>query len=556
MHFDCRAQKTLISKKEEENMKINKIIAVWGAALVVAGAYAEDAVKLHRKLNITRAQAKEPAVRVMSYNIRYSAGDRKSPDNNWEGRKDDLAKIIENENPDVIGFQEVLPDQRKWLEVRFPDYTFVGDGRNSNRKSGESSPVAFRKSRFDMVKMGTFWLSETPDKPGSKGWDAALPRVCSYAVLKDVKTRKKFSFANCHTDHRGEEARIKGMLLIIERMKEFGNGAPVVLVGDHNCFEHDKPSMEVKKILKDALYLSETPPQGSWRTFTFWGWFDDEMTIGEALKKKFGKRDIPGDFSKLKRIDFIYVSEGTRVLDYRTLSLPRPGKKLFPSDHFPISSTLVFADPEPEKAKTKPAVIHVSDAEGGYDYTFDLSEAPELYDWTVSRLKDVVKKSYPKIIKTLDAHEVAPKKVAIVFKRDIDPPAYCSGSKIVVKRDWIVNYPDDVGCVVHELVHAAQNGYRKTPGWICEGIADYVRFYVCEPNTDTTVFDPAKIKYNDSYRISANFFNYLETEHPGTVKELNRLCHQGRYDKKTFWTERFNKTLDDLGERWRKSHNP
>lgn len=536
-------------------MNFNKIIAVCAAALVAAGSFAEDAKKLHRMLDITRAQAKEPAVRVMSYNIRNSAGDRKSPDNNWDGRKEDLANVIENENPDVIGFQEVLPDQRKWLEKRFPDYTFVGDGRNSNRKSGESSPVAFRKSRFDMVKMGTFWLSETPDKPGSKGWDAAMPRVCSYAVLNDVKTGKRFSFANCHTDHRGEEARIKGMLLIIERMKEFGNGAPVVLVGDHNCFEHDKPSMEVKKILKDALYLSETPPQGSWRTFTFWGWFDDEMTIGEALKMKFGKRDVPGDFSKLKRIDFIYVSEGTRVLDYRTLSLPRPGKKLYPSDHFPVSSTLVFADAEIEKAERKLKIFHVTDAERAYDYTFDLSEVPELYDWTVNRLKDVVMKSYPKIVKTLGAEDVAPKKVTITFKKDINPPAYCSGSKIVVKRDWILRYPDDVGCVVHELVHVAQNGYRKAPDWICEGIADYVRFYVCEPNTDNTVFDPAKIKYDDSYRISANFFNYLETERPGTVKELNGLCRQGRYDKKTFWTGRFGKTLDDLGELWRKSHS-
>ena len=536
-------------------MNFNKIIAVCAAALVAAGSFAEDAKKLHRMLDITRAQAKEPAVRVMSYNIRNSAGDRKSPDNNWDGRKEDLANVIENENPDVIGFQEVLPDQRRWLEKRFADYTFVGDGRNSNRKSGESSPVAFRKSRFDIVKMGTFWLSETPDKPGSKGWDAAMPRVCSYAVLNDVKTGKRFSFANCHTDHRGEEARIKGMLLIIERMKEFGNGAPVVLVGDHNCFEHDKPSMEVKKILKDALYLSETPPQGSWRTFTFWGWFDDEMTIGEALKMKFGKRDVPGDFSKLKRIDFIYVSEGTRVLDYRTLSLPRPGKKLYPSDHFPVSSTLVFADAEIEKAERKPKIFHVTDAERAYDYTFDLSEVPELYDWTVNKLADVVKKSYPQIVKVLDAREVAPKKVTVVFKRDIKPPAYCSGSKIVVKRDWIVKYPDDVGCVVHELVHVAQTGYRKAPEWICEGIADYVRFYVCGPNTDNTVFDPAKIKYDDSYRISANFFNYLETERPGTVRELNRLCRQGGYDKKTFWTGRFGKTLDDLGELWRKSHS-
>ena len=165
----------------------------------------------------------------------------------------------------------------------------------------------------------------------------------------------------------------------------------MVLVGDHNCFEFEKPSMEVKKILKDALYLSETPPEGSWRTFNFWGWVDDELTIGEALKKDFGKRDDTRRDSKLKRIDFIYVSEGTRVLDYRTLSLPRPGKKLYPSDHFPVSSTLIFNDAEAEKSKAKPEIFAIADGNSSYEYAFDLSETPELYDWTVNRLVDADK---------------------------------------------------------------------------------------------------------------------------------------------------------------------
>ena len=81
-----------------------------------------------------------------------------------------------------------------------------------------------------------------------------------------------------------------------------------------------------------------------------------------------------------------------------------------------------------------------------------------------------------------------------------------------------------------------------------------MRFYVCEPNTDRTVFNPAKIKYSDSYRISANFINFVEKIRPGTVKELNRVCHKGKYNEETFWAERFNKSLHDLGEEWKKSH--
>ena len=185
-----------------------------------------------------RPAAKAPQVRVMTYNVRYSAGDKKSPDNNWKARRDDFARTVERENPDVVGFQEVLPDQRKWLERRFPDYAFTGEGRNADRVNGEASPVAFRRDRFEAVTNGTFWLSKTPDVPGSKSWNAAFPRICTYAVLKDKATGKTFSFANTHTDHKSEEAREKGMLLIIERMKDFGRGAPIVFVGDHNCLEY------------------------------------------------------------------------------------------------------------------------------------------------------------------------------------------------------------------------------------------------------------------------------------------------------------------------------
>lgn len=283
-------------------------------------------------------------VKVMTYNIRYSAGDAKSPDNNWPARREALAAIVEKEKPDVVGFQEVLPDQRKWLEARFSGYTFVGDGRNADRVSGEASPIVFRKDRFVAVKSGTFWLSQTPDVPGSKGWGAALPRICSYAILNDKATGKTFAFANTHTDHKSEEAREKGMLLVIERMKEFSGDAPVVFVGDHNCLEYEKPAQAVSKLLKDALYVSETPPEGPWRTFNFWSYKEKEQSIVEALAKPIRERSVPGDKSDSKRIDYIYVSPGTKVKNYRTIDSPRPGAKLYPSDHFPSVATLVFKD--------------------------------------------------------------------------------------------------------------------------------------------------------------------------------------------------------------------
>jgi len=280
-------------------------------------------------------------VKVMTYNVRYSAGDAKSPDNNWPARREAFAQLVEGEKADVVGFQEVLPDQFSWLRERFPGYEFVGVGRNANG-GGEASPVAFLKERFSVVTNGTFWLSTTPDKPGSKSWGAAFPRVCTYAILKDKGTGLVFSFANTHTDHKSEEAREKGMLLIIDRMKDFGANAPIVFVGDHNCLEYEKPALSVAKLLKDAIYVSETPPEGSWRTFNFWSYKDEELSIKDALARPVRERSIPGDMSDAKRIDYIYVSPGTKVLGYRTISSPRPGTKLYPSDHFPSVATLVF----------------------------------------------------------------------------------------------------------------------------------------------------------------------------------------------------------------------
>ena len=287
-----------------------------------------------------RGAAQAPAVRVMTYNIRCAGGDRMSADNNWNVRRKELAHAIDRENPDIIGFQEVDPDQYAWLKARLTDYAFLGKGRNAH--GGEASPIAYRKSRFDLVRAETFWLSKTPDVPGSKGWDAAHPRVCTYAILKDKATGRKFSFANTHLDHVGGVARAKGMSLILAYAKKKGKGVPLVLTGDFNCHENDGPVKTADKTLKNAMYISKTAPEGSWRTFNGWRWRDREMPIAEALKRKSRQGGASEREFGAGRIDYIYVSPGTEVLDYRTVSASRPGKRLYPSDHFPCVSTLVF----------------------------------------------------------------------------------------------------------------------------------------------------------------------------------------------------------------------
>ena len=185
---------------------------------------------------------------------------------------------------------------------------------------------------------------DVSDVPGVKGWGAACPRVCSYLVLRDRVTGRKFCFANCHTDHRSALARETGMLLVVERMKKFGAGAPIIFTGDHNCREDEAPALAVSKVLKDALYRSETTPKGSWRTYNGWKWLDcREFSIADAVKLPVAERNARENTEKYGiRIDYIYVSDGVRVFDYEAVNSARPGKQLYPSDHFPVIANIVL----------------------------------------------------------------------------------------------------------------------------------------------------------------------------------------------------------------------
>ena len=294
------------------------------------------------------------ALKVGTYNIRLQPGDKGTP-NAWESRKVDFINLLRRMDLDAFGLQEVCPGQAEYITNNLPQYVLVGEHRNADRVSGEASPVLYRKDRFDALKCGTFWLSETPEVPGRKGWGAACPRVCSWMWLKDRKTGKTFCFANTHTDHVSALARKEGMLLIIRRMHEFAPpGTPVIFTGDHNCRETEEPAQAVSKLLKNALYLSETPPTGPWRTFTGWHWREKEYSTTDALKLaphvRNARKGSPDADKRTNggyvwedcgaRIDYIYVSDGIRVKSYATRDDPRPGTKLYPSDHFPITAVI------------------------------------------------------------------------------------------------------------------------------------------------------------------------------------------------------------------------
>ena len=297
------------------------------------------------------ARASSSSLCVGSYNIRVSTADRKTA-NAWDERKGDLIALMRLIDYDVVGLQESFTDQSAYITNTLPDYALIGSIEGAEEGVGVTSPICYRKARLRPLKSGTFWLSTTPDAPGGDVWGASTRRkVCVWALLEDRVTGKSFCFANTHTDHKSEAARREGTKLVMRRMAEIvPSGTPVVFTGDHNCRETEAPAHIVAKTMKNALYISETPPSGPWRSFTGWKWREKEYPAVDALKlpadvrnarkrSTDAGRDADGRHKREDcgaRIDYIYVSDGVKVKSYATRADYRPGTKLYPSDHFPL----------------------------------------------------------------------------------------------------------------------------------------------------------------------------------------------------------------------------
>jgi endonuclease/exonuclease/phosphatase family metal-dependent hydrolase len=255
-------------------------------------------------------------LRVMSFNIRLNVDSDK--ENSWTNRKHDVMDLLSYYHPDYFGVQEALPEQMKDIKAGLKNYDYVGVGRDDGKAAGEFSAIFYDKNRLDVVKSGTFWLSETPDVP-SKGWDAALNRICTYAVLKDKKSKKEFLAMNLHFDHIGNIARVKSSELILKKIKELNpNNLPLTLTGDFNLTEDSEPIKILSQNLEDSFYNSQMLHYGPVGTFT-----------------AFNVNEIPKD-----RIDYIFV-KGLVVKSHRHINDRRPNL-LYPSDHFPVLVDLQF----------------------------------------------------------------------------------------------------------------------------------------------------------------------------------------------------------------------
>jgi len=177
-----------------------------------------------------------PLVNLMSFNIRMSGMPKEDGDNAWNKRKEAVVRMFKEQNPDVFGVQEMLPDQQKYLCKELPTYKMVGVGRDDGRNEGECMGIFFKKDRFVLLDSGTFWLSQTPESP-SMGWDAACKRTVTYVQLKDKQSTKKFYYFNTHLDHVGAIARQESVKLLAERIRKIvkDTNSVFILGGDMNC---------------------------------------------------------------------------------------------------------------------------------------------------------------------------------------------------------------------------------------------------------------------------------------------------------------------------------
>lgn len=308
-----------VRRKEVIIMKVFKKIISAAVCIILAAVIAFGAVTFwyypHYRKSKTEVDIKTESAEsfnVMSCNLRcWTPEDvgKKS----WFYRADLIVKGIENNAPDIIGFQEGTKMQYSYMVDCLKGYDSVITYRD-NSKFSEGCPVFYRTDRYTLVDKNSFWLSETPEKM-SRDWGAACYRICSYVILKDNATGKRFVVFNTHLDHISDEARINGIGVVIDKIKQFGS-IPAVLMGDFNAEEDSETYKSATDSFLDVKYQTKNTVTGC--TYQGYG----------------TKLDHPC-------IDYIVISKsGFKVKGYKVIKDTYDG--VYSSDHFPIMATLSF----------------------------------------------------------------------------------------------------------------------------------------------------------------------------------------------------------------------
>lgn len=262
----------------------------------------------------TKADGRKTQVKIATYNIRYAnPGDGKDI---WPNRRDSVVAFVRRS--DIIGMQEVTEPQFASLRAGLPQFDAYGVGRDDGKSGGEHAPIFYRRDRFEVIDKGTFWLSESPETVGVKGWDAALPRTCTWIHFRDRRSGQELYVANTHFDHRGVNARTESGKLIAQRLRQLPKDLPIVVMGDFNCLPDSEPYNAIASSFADARKVSDSKPTGPTST---WNGFSE--IIPDRI------------------IDHIFV----RSIDVSHLAThnPKTREGRFASDHLPVQAVVQWS---------------------------------------------------------------------------------------------------------------------------------------------------------------------------------------------------------------------
>jgi endonuclease/exonuclease/phosphatase family metal-dependent hydrolase len=274
------------------------------------------------------AASRELELRLMTFNIRFDY----PPDgaNGWPHRRAMVVGLIRAQRADFVGLQEALKSQLDDIGPPEP-YARLGVGRSDGRDGGEHSPILYRKDRFAVGETGTFWLSPTPEVPGSTGWGNSNPRICTWARFSERTTGRALYVFNTHLDHESQLARARGIELIAARVAARSQPDPVFFMGDFNAGEDNAV----------VQYASGKRPRASEGTGevaaltlmdTFRAVHPGDEVVGTA-------HAFTGDTHGPK-IDYIFAppAPATEVLESAILRDALDGR--YPSDHFAVTTRL------------------------------------------------------------------------------------------------------------------------------------------------------------------------------------------------------------------------
>lgn len=262
--------------------------------------------------------AQQRQLNIATFNLRYANQGDSTAGNGWGQRFPWAAKLMLFQDIDIFGTQELKYHQITDLTDSLPGYKWLGIGRDDGKLGGEFSAIFYKSARFQVLKHGDFWLSTVTDKP-NKGWDAALPRICTWAQFREIKTGFTFYFFNLHMDHVGVIARRESAKLILQKVKHMAGNTATILTGDFNVDQTSDSYAVINNsgVLKDTYVLSplKMAPNDTFNDF-------NASTAGD------------------KRIDHIFVTKNFKVLRYGILTNTYHGRT--PSDHYPVEAVITY----------------------------------------------------------------------------------------------------------------------------------------------------------------------------------------------------------------------